>query len=133
MQASTAPGPRVSLLAMRLVMRSPQLRRIVIAYTINRLGGWFGLLALVLAVYDHTHSGLAVSALLCASLAVPALIVPAVVARVEASERLGELTALYVCEAVVTAGLAVLMDHFSLAAIIGLVVLDGIAALAAGA
>lgn len=118
---------------MRLVMRSPQLRRIVLAYTINRLGGWFGLLALVLAVYDHTHSALAVSALLAGSLAVPALLVPAVVARVEASNRRRELSGLYLFEAVCTAGLAVLVVHFSLAAILGLVVLDGVAALAAGA
>ncbi len=68
---------------MRLVMGSPQLRRIVLAYAINRLGGWFGLLALVLAVYDHTHSALAVSALLFAGQALPALVVPALVARVE--------------------------------------------------
>src|SRR6185312_12219739 len=117
---------------MRLVMRSPQLRRIVVAYTINRLGGWVGLLALVLAVYDHTgHSALAVSALLAASLAVPALLVPAVVARVEASERGRELSGLYVFEGLVTAGLAVLLWNFSLAPVLGLVVLDGVAALAA--
>ena len=108
---------------MRLVMRSPQLRRIVAAYTVNRLGGWFGLLALVLAVYDRTHhSALAVSALLAASLAVPALVVPAVVARVEASRRGRELSGLYVFEGIVTAGLAVLLSHFSLLAVLGLVV-----------
>ena len=118
---------------MRLVMGSPQLRRIVLAYTVNRLGGWFGLLALVLAVYDHTHSALAVAALLFAGQALPALVVPAVVARVEASKRSGELTGLYIFEALVTAGLAVLMSHFSLGAVLGLVALDGTAALAAGA
>ncbi len=118
---------------MRLVMGSPQLRRIVLAYAINRLGGWFGLLALVLAVYDHTHSALAVSALLFAGQALPALVVPAVVARVEASKRRGELSGLYLFEAAVTAGLAVLLWHFSLAAILALVALDGTAALAASA
>jgi Na+/melibiose symporter-like transporter len=119
---------------MRLVMRSPQLRRIVIAYTINRLGGWVGLLALVLAVYDHTgHSALAVSALLAASLAIPALLVPAVVARVEASERGRELSGLYVFEGIVTAGLALLLSRFSLPAVLVLVILDGVAALAASA
>jgi predicted MFS family arabinose efflux permease len=118
---------------MRLVMGSPQLRRIVLAYTVNRLGGWFGLLALVLAVYDHTHSALAVSALLFAGQALPALVVPAVVARVEASQRSGELSALYFFEAVVTAGLAVLLWHFSLIAILILVAVDGTAALAASA
>jgi predicted MFS family arabinose efflux permease len=118
---------------MRLVMRSPQLRRIVVAYTINRLGGWFGLLALVLAVYDHTHSALAVSALMFGSLALPALVVPAVVAKVEASQRRRELSALYLFEALMTAGLAVLLWNFSLPAILVLVTLDGIAALAASA
>jgi predicted MFS family arabinose efflux permease len=118
---------------MRLVLSSPQLRRIVFAYTINRLGGWFGLLALVLAVYDHTHSALAVAALLFAGQALPALIVPAIVARVEASNRGGELSRLYLFEALVTAGLAVLLSHFSLPLILGLVALDGTAALAASA
>jgi predicted MFS family arabinose efflux permease len=122
-----------SLQTMRLVMGSPQLRRIVLAYTVNRLGGWFGLLALVLAVYDHTHSALAVSALMFASLALPALVVPAVVAKVEASRRRRELSALYVFEAILTAGLAVLLWNFSLAAILVVVTLDGIAALAASA
>ena len=122
-----------SLQTMRLVMGSPQLRRIVLAYTVNRLGGWFGLLALVLAVYDHTHSALAVSALMFCSLALPALVVPAVVAKVEASRRRRELSALYLFEAILTAGLAVLLWNFSLAAILVLVTLDGIAALAASA
>lgn len=118
-------------------MGSPQLRRIVVAYTINRLGSWLGLLALVLSVYDHTRAAsgrpLAVAALLCASLAVPALIVPAVVARVEASKRRRELSGLYLFEALVTGGLVVLVTRYSLPAILVLVVLDGIAALAAGA
>jgi predicted MFS family arabinose efflux permease len=118
---------------MRLMMGSPQLRRIVLAYTVNRLGGWFGLLALVLAVYDHTHSALAVSGLMFASLALPALVVPAVVAKVEASRRRRELSALYVFEAILTAALAVLLWNFSLPAILVLVTLDGIAALAASA
>ncbi len=131
--ASTAPRGAVSFRLMRLVMRSPQLRRIVFAYTVNRFGGWFGLLALVLATYDHTHRALAVSALLLASLGVPALVVPAVVARVEASRRGRELSGLYIFEALVTAGLALLVGSFSLWAVLGLVVLDGIAALAASA
>lgn len=118
---------------MRVVMGSRQLRRIVLAYAVNRLGGWIGLLALVLAVYDHTHNALAVSGLLFVGQALPALVVPALVARVEASKRRGELSALYAFEAVVTAGLAVLMWHFSLAAVLVLVAVDGAAALAASA
>ena len=56
---------------------SPRLRRIIAAYTVNRLGTWFGLVALSLAVFDHTHSALAVAALLFAGQALPAFVVPA--------------------------------------------------------
>ena len=114
-------------------LSSPRLRRIITAYTVNRLGTWFGLLALVIAVFDHTHSALAVAALLFAGQALPAFAVPALVARAEASRGHSELTALYAFEAVVTAGLAVLLWHFSLPAVLVLVTLDGTAALAASA
>jgi len=114
-------------------LRSPQLRRIIAAYTVNRLGTWFGVVALSLAVFDHTHSALAVAALLFAGQALPAFVVPALVARVEASKRKSELSNLYFFEAVVTAALAVLLWHFWLPAILLLVALDGTAALAASA
>ncbi|HEV2982275.1 MAG TPA: MFS transporter, partial [Solirubrobacteraceae bacterium] len=112
-------------------LRSAQLRRILIAYTVNRLGTWIGLLALLVAVFDHTHNALAVSALLLAGQALPVFLVAAVVARVEASERRHELTGLYCFEALVTALLAVLMSHFSLPVVLFLAALDGVAALAA--
>ena len=77
----------------RAVPRSPApAPRDRAAYTINRLGTWFGVIALSLAVFDHTHSALAVAALLIAAQALPAFIVPAVVARVEASKRRSELS-----------------------------------------
>ena len=47
-------------------LQSARLRRIIAAYTINRLGTWFGFVALSLAVFDHTHSAFAVAALLFA-------------------------------------------------------------------
>src|SRR5437870_5627532 len=116
-----------------MALSSPRLRRIILAYTVNRLGTWFGLLALVVAVYDHTHSALAVAALLFAGQALPALLVPALVARVEASRGRSELSALYAFEGIVTSALAVLFWHFSLPAVLVLVALDGSAALAASA
>jgi MFS family permease len=115
-------------------LKSPQLRRILVAYTVNRLGTWFGLVALLLAVFEHTHSAVAIAALLFAGQALPAFVVPAVVARVEASDHRGELSALYVFEAVATAALAVLLVwHFWLPAVLLLTALDGTAALAASA
>ncbi len=91
------------------------------------------MVALSLAVFDHTHSALAVAALLFAGQALPAFVVPALVARVEASKRKSELSNLYFFEAVVTAALAVLLWHFWLPAILLLAALDGTAALAASA
>ena len=113
-------------------LQSPRLRRIIAAYTVNRLGTWFGVVALSLAVFDHTHSALAVAALLLAWQALPAFVVPAVIARVEASRRRSELSGLYLFEAAATVSLAVLLWHFSLPAILLLAALDGTAALAAG-
>ncbi len=77
---------------------SPRLRRILAAYTVNKLGTWFGTVALSLAIYDHTHSAAAVTALFVARY-LPALAVPALVARVEASTRRHALSALYAFEA----------------------------------
>jgi predicted MFS family arabinose efflux permease len=114
-------------------LRSPRLRRILAAYTINSLGTWFGLVALLVAVYQHTHNALAVAALVFAAEALPAFVVPAVVAWVEASRRHRELTALYLFEAIATASLAVLMWHFWLPAVLVLAALDGTAALASSA
>lgn len=116
---------------MARTLRSPLLRRILLAYTINRLGSWLGLVALSLAVFDHTHSALSVAALLFAWQALPAFVVPVVVARVEASKRHSEPSGLYFFEAVVTAGLAFAVWHFSLAAVLVLAAFDGTAALAA--
>jgi predicted MFS family arabinose efflux permease len=114
-------------------LRSARLRRILAAYTINSLGTWFGLIALLVAVYDHTHSALAIAGLTFSADALPAFVVPVVVAWVEASERRRELTALYLFEAIATAALAVLMWHFWLPAVLVLAALDGTAALASSA
>ena len=114
-------------------LKPSRLRRILVAYTVNQLGSWLGLVALSLAVFDHTHSAFAVAALLFAWQALPALLGSTVVARVEASARRSELSGLYVFEAVATAALAVLLWHFWLPAVLLLAVLDGTAALAARA
>jgi len=117
----------------RSVLRSARLRRIIAAYAVNRLGTWLGTVALSLAVFDHTHSALAVAATLIASQVIPALAVPAVVARVEASQGRHELSGLYFFEAVATTALGVLLSHFWLPLLLLIVALDGTAALTASA
>ena len=114
-------------------LSSPRLRRIIAAYTVNRLGTWFGFVALSVAVFDRTHSAIAVAALLISGQALPAFLAPALAARVEASRRRSELSGLYLFEGVVTALLAILLWHFWLPAILLLVALDGTAALATSA
>ena len=114
-------------------LKSSRLRRILAAYTVNRLGTWIGTVALMLAVFDHTHSALGGRSAALAWQALPAFVVPAVVARVEASARRSELSGLYIFEAVTTAALAVLLWHFWLPAVLLLAALDGTAALAASA
>jgi MFS family permease len=103
---------------------SPRLRRILAAYTVNKLGTWLGIVALSLAIYDHTHDAAAVTALFVARY-LPALIVPALVARVEASRRRAGLSALYGIEATCAVLLAALLWRFSLPAVLVLVALDG--------
>jgi MFS family permease len=112
---------------------SSRLHRILIAYTVNRLGSWVGLVALSLAVFDHTNSALAVAGLLLAWQALPAFLVPAVVARVEASRSSFKLSALYLFEALATLVLVWLSQNFWLPGVLVMAVLDGTAALAASA
>lgn len=118
---------------MTSALSSPRLRRIIAAYTVNRLGTWIGTIALSLAVFDHTGSALAVAATLVAAQVLPAFAVPALVAKVEASPRRRELSGLYFFEAAATTALAVLLWHFWLPALLLFVALDGTAALAASA
>ena len=88
---------------MTLALRSPRLRRILLAYTINELGTWFGYVALALGVYDHTHSALAVAGLFVSGRLLPALLVPVLVARLEASASRGVLSRLYLAQAALAA------------------------------
>jgi hypothetical protein len=115
----------------RSTLSTPRLRRVFVAYVVNRLGSWMGYVALALVVYDHTHSALAVAALLVSAEALPAFVVPMLVAWVESSPRNFELSGLYLFEAVVTVVIAVAIEHFWLPAILFLAALDGWAALAA--
>ncbi|HEY7829017.1 MAG TPA: MFS transporter [Solirubrobacteraceae bacterium] len=113
--------------------KSPRLRRILLAYTVNQLGTWFAYVALMLSVYDHTHSALAVAGLLVAGRLLPALLTPTLVAAVEMSKRRGGLSRLYMLEAVVAVAMAALLWHFWLPGLLVLVAIDGTAALTAGA
>lgn len=117
----------------QLLPKSSRLRRILLAYTVNELGTWFGYVALALGVYDRTHSAVATAGLFLARGLLPALLAPVLVARMEGSERRGRLALLYLVEAGLTIGLAALLWRFWLPGVLVLVALDGIAAVAATA
>jgi MFS family permease len=116
-----------------LLPKSPRLRRILLAYTINELGTWFGYVALALGVYANTHSAFATAGLFLARGLLPALLAPVLVTRTERSLRGGRLTLLYLLEALLTLALAALLWHFWLPGVLALVTIDGIVAVAATA
>jgi MFS family permease len=116
-----------------LLPKSPRLRRILLAYTVNELGTWFGYIALALSVYDHTHSALATAGLFLARGLLPALCAPMLVARAERSTRRSVIATLFLLEGLATVGLALLLWHFVLSGVLVLVAIDGILAVAATA
>lgn len=116
-----------------MLPKSPRLRRILLAYTINELGTWFGYVALALGVYNHTHSAIATAGLFIARGLLPALAAPVLVARIERSQRRGLLAGLYAIEALLTLGLTALLWRFSYPGVLLLVAVDGTVAVAATA
>jgi hypothetical protein len=116
-----------------LLPKSSRLRRILLAYTVNELGTWFGYVALALGVYDHTHSAIATAGLFIARGLLPALLAPVLVARVERIDRRGLLAGLYAIEALLTLALAALLWRFSFSGVLILVAIDGTVAVAATA
>lgn len=116
-----------------MLPKSPRLRRILFAYTVNELGTWFGYVALALGVYEHTHSAIATAGLFVARGLLPALLAPVLVARTERSVRRGRLALLYGVQALLTAALAGLLWKFWLAGVLVLVTIDGTVAVAATA
>jgi hypothetical protein len=103
-------------------------------YSINELGNWLGDIALAVLVFDRTGSPLATALLFIGTRFAPAVLAPAVVARVEAFRPRVSLPLLYGLDAFVFAVLAlVVTNHFSLALVVALGAVDGTLALAARA
>lgn len=116
-----------------MLPKSPRLRRILLAYTVNELGTWFGYVALALGVYDHTHSAIATAGLFIARGLLPALLAPVLVVRVERSRRRGLLAGMYAIEVLLTLALAFLLWRFWFPGVLLFAALDGTVAVAATA
>jgi predicted MFS family arabinose efflux permease len=113
------------------VLKLPAFRRLFAAYTLNELAWSFGSLALALLVYRHTGSALGATAFFLCAQFIPALISPALVARLDQRMPRRVLPALYGLEAVAFALLAWVASRFALAPVLLLTTADGILALTA--
>jgi MFS family permease len=111
-------------------LRRPLFRRLAASYAVNELGDWMGIIALSVLVYDQTESALATAALFLGTRFLPALFAPVLVAHAEKPPPRFALPVIYCGEAAAFAALALLVDNFSLAAVVALAAVDGALALA---
>jgi MFS family permease len=114
-------------------LRRPAFRRLALSYAVNELGDWMGIVALSVLVFERTDSALATTLLFLGTGFLPALLTPLLVVRVERPPPRIALPVLYCGEAAAFGALALLADHFSLAAIVVVATLDGALALSARA
>ena len=118
---------------MRKVLALPGYRRLLAAYSLNELAVSIASLALALLVYNRTGSAIgAAGYFLCTTFA-PALLSPALVARLDQLASRPVLVGLYGVEAVLFAVLAWVVGRFSLAPVLILALVDGIFAVTARA
>jgi MFS family permease len=110
-------------------LRRPLFRRLASTYAINELGDWMGIVALSVLVFDRTGSAMATAGLFLGTRFLPALLAPVMVAKAEQPPPRFVLPVIYCGEAAAFGALALLADHFSLAAVIALATVDGALAL----
>ena len=118
---------------MNRVLKIGAYRRLFAAYTLNELAFMVGSLTLALLVYRKTGSALGAAGFFLSAQFVPALISPLAVARLDGRSPRLVLPALYWFEALVFLALAWVAVHFSLALVLVLALIDGLAALTARA
>jgi MFS family permease len=108
--------------------------RLLTSYTLNELGDSVGFVALAVLVYDRTDAVAPTAAFFVIAKFLPALLSPALTARIDQLSVRRSLPTLYAIEAVVFALLALIADgDFLLAAVLALGLVDGTLALTARA
>ncbi len=118
------PGP-----PLRAPLRQSVFRRLAASYALNELGDWMGIVALSVLVFDRTGSAYATAGLFLGTRFLPALAAPVLTAWAERPPPRFALPLIYCGEAAAFGGLAVLAQHFSLAAVIAVATIDGALAL----
>ncbi len=106
-------------------LRLPAFRRLLAAYVLNELAWSVGTLALSVLVYRYTHSALGSAAFFICSQFLPAVLSPALVARLDFHAARRVLPGLYALEAVLFGILAWFTHHFTLVAVLALALADG--------
>ncbi|HWO15732.1 MAG TPA: MFS transporter [Solirubrobacterales bacterium] len=114
-------------------LRRPLFRRLSATYAVNEMGDWMGIVSLSVLVFDQTDSALATAALFLGTRFLPALLTPLLVTWAERPPPGLALPVIYCAEAAAFGGLALLVDHFSLVAVIALAAIDGALALSSRA
>ena len=111
---------------MRRVLGLPVFRRLLAAYVLNELAWSVGTLALAVLVYRRTGSAIGSAGFFIVSQVAPALMSPALVARLDRSPPRLVLPTLYGVEALLFGALAWMTHHFSLAPMLLVALLDGV-------
>jgi hypothetical protein len=100
--------------------------RLLSSYTINELGDSVGVVALAVLVFDRTQDVIATAAFFMAAKFLPALVAPALTARLDQVSLRRSLPGLYLAEAIVFAALALIAEGtFVLPLVLLLGLLDG--------
>ena len=110
-------------------LRVPGFRRLATTYTLNELCWSFGTIALALAVFDRTGSALATTLLFLATTFFPALVAPALTARLDQVPVRRALPALYLCEAALFGAIAALSTTAPVQVLVALALADGAVAI----
>jgi predicted MFS family arabinose efflux permease len=106
--------------------------RLLASYTLNDLGDAVGVVALAVLVYNRTEAVVPTAALFIAAKFLPALVAPAIIARIDQLPLRRTLPALYLLEALAFGALALIADgNFVLGLVLVLALVDGSLAIAA--
>jgi Transmembrane secretion effector len=104
--------------------------RLLSSYTLNELGDSVGIVALSILVYDRTHAVAPTAAFFMVAKFLPALLAPALTARLDQVALRRALPAIYLTEALVFGALALIADgHFVLVLVLVLGLVDGVLAI----
>jgi MFS family permease len=116
---------RLGVRDLQLALRVPGFGRLAATYSLNGITEWMATVALAILVYDQTRDPIATTALFVAAKFLPAFVVPALSARLDGLPVARVLVSIYVVEAALLAGLAVLASFFWLPLVLALAFLDG--------